>query len=129
MRSPERVGGRIGMNAVSRLLLELGLHPQDKGAKSCFEAWRCSFDQSGFVTFKDFLLVVRRLREKRQHGAERQLKHLFDRFDADKSSQLSVSEVSLLISEMGLQARSGEDQMVQAQILREVDIDSNGEVS
>lgn len=80
------------------------------------------------MNFHDFLWVLQHVREEARQAAQYDLRKMFERADADKSGNLSLQEVSMLIVEIGLTPRCREDQDEIKKLLQTVDADGSGEL-
>lgn len=111
-------------------LLEYGLVPKeaDERAKVEQTVKELADARGEGMSFHDFLWLIRHLREEATRCSQYEHKKMFDRYDADKSGNLSLQEVSLLIVEVGLTPRCREDQDEIKKLLQEVDADGSGEI-
>lgn len=123
--------GGLDAQEVVGALLEHGLMPRDPDDRSTVEDTVKELVEAkgdGGMDFHDFLWLIRHVREECRKGARQDLKTVFSRFDKDKSGNLSLCEVSMLIAEIGLTPRCREDQDEIKKLLSEVDADGSGEL-
>merc|ERR1719183_672101 len=88
----------------------------------------CGSSSGCKMTFGGFLQVILDIREKAKDCRWKKTWEQFDRFDTDRSGQLSVLELSALFQEMGLAptCRHGQDEI--KRLLSNRDADQNGQL-
>merc|ERR1719393_610149 len=79
--------------------------------------------------FQDFLLLIRRVRRMNGDILESELAAVFNRYDTDRSGELDMREVSILLGDVGLQPRTREEQDSIIALLREADEDGSNTFS
>lgn len=120
---------------VNRIILEFGMMPQNEEglcflAESCLKSlWERPAGGAGpELSFSQFLWVLRRLRGWHMQCRLRQLRDSFNKLDRDGRGVLSMTDLNVLVGELGLVARSREDQEVLKSALIQVDEEGTGEV-
>lgn len=78
------------------------------------------------LNFEQFLMYLQRVRSFYKARQVDELRHVFDRFDKDRSNTLDVAEVSALLEELHILPRSREEQEEIGQLIQSVDEDGNG---
>eukprot|EP00747_Dinoflagellata_sp_TGD_P100506 gnl/TRDRNA2_/TRDRNA2_168052_c0_seq1.p1 gnl/TRDRNA2_/TRDRNA2_168052_c0~~gnl/TRDRNA2_/TRDRNA2_168052_c0_seq1.p1 ORF type:complete len:895 (-),score=154.02 gnl/TRDRNA2_/TRDRNA2_168052_c0_seq1:198-2849(-) len=130
MRANYEGHGHVTEDELRMLLIEFGLFPRDEeGLEKVAAKFQEVANEDGELSFKNFLKVVRHVRDVHKHNAQAKLKKLFDIFDFDHSGQLSMGEVSRLIADLGLTPRCRDDQREMKRLLEQIDADGSGEVS
>lgn len=81
-------------------------------------------DDSGDLDFRQYVLLVQRLRERAMEDRRELLYEVFRHYDQDCSGELSMSEVSKVLEDLGLSPRT-RDELEEIQQLYE-DVDKDG---
>merc|ERR1712139_309006 len=71
-------------------------------------------------------LLMKRIRIMNAEQKQAQLRVDFDRYDTDRSGELDMREVSCLLSDVGLQPRTRQEQDDIVTLLNEADEDGSG---
>lgn len=90
---------------------------------------RVSKDGNDSVNFDEFLHLVKQLREEMKLRRREEVWAIFRSYDKDNSGQLSMAEVSMLFTDMGLlpKCQVGQDEI--KRLLEESDDDGSGELN
>eukprot|EP00747_Dinoflagellata_sp_TGD_P016648 gnl/TRDRNA2_/TRDRNA2_125263_c1_seq1.p1 gnl/TRDRNA2_/TRDRNA2_125263_c1~~gnl/TRDRNA2_/TRDRNA2_125263_c1_seq1.p1 ORF type:complete len:821 (+),score=160.68 gnl/TRDRNA2_/TRDRNA2_125263_c1_seq1:62-2464(+) len=122
--------GQLEWSEIAVLLIEYGLLPHDSDARDKTQELFCEVDSDGDgrIYFSEYLRLFRLLRKDRLEREEQSLRVWFDHLDRDKSSKLSMAEVSTLLLEVGLQPICQEDQLEMKRIIDEIDVDASGDL-
>jgi len=83
-------------------------------------------DGDGTFDFKEFLLIVRRVRGHQIQHLETAQRRLFDRYDRDNSGSLCKTEVYELLSDMGQVPMNRKEQDELGRLIEMVDVDGSG---
>jgi len=112
------------------LLQECGLAPANHDEKEDFEML---LEQARFPVqefdFGEFLEAVRHVRRYRQKNRREELVERFKRYDRGKTGYLPHSEISLLLSDLGLVPKNRKEQEALAYIISAVDLDGSGYIN
>uniref|UniRef100_A0A7S2LJN3 EF-hand domain-containing protein n=1 Tax=Zooxanthella nutricula TaxID=1333877 RepID=A0A7S2LJN3_9DINO len=119
---------RATVAAVQRMLSEFMRAAREEPLQ---EAIRGLFKEAdtfdtGEIDFSEFLWLVRKVREWVIQLAKDDMKVAFNRFDQNRSGSLDICEVNKLFVELGLSARSREDQSMLKRLVNQVDVDKSG---
>lgn len=85
-----------------------------------------TFPKGYALCFKEFLQVVKQLRSFHRGLQRPDLLLTFEKYDKDKSGSLSISEVALMIYDLGMAPRSRYEQAELGSLLQAVDTDGSG---
>lgn len=131
-RNADRNGDNVlQWDEVVTALIEYGLFPHDMGSRMqvlrLFK--KVDIDDDGKLSFREYLRLIRSLRDKRMEQEEQNLRDMFHRLDKDQSSRLDIMEISTLLGELGIQPRCHEDQWEIKRLLDDIDVDRSGNLS
>lgn len=104
-------------------------HRASTSAKNDLGAIAETESQKVQFNFSEFLLLIKRVRRLNSEIQDNELATVFNRYDADRSGELDMREVSILLNDVGLQPRSREDQDGIMLLLQEVDEDGSNTFS
>jgi len=118
----------LSITELMLMLRESGLAPKNLTEK---QDWLNMFkrqDKNGDKEFDfcEFLHLVRQVRQYRQAERREKLVERFLKYDRDKSGHLSASEISLLLSDLGLVPKNRKQQEELSYIIASVDTDGSG---
>jgi Ca2+-binding EF-hand superfamily protein len=131
-RNADRNGhSQLQWDEVVTALIEYGLFPHDMGSRMhvlrLFK--KVDTDDDGKLGFREYLRLIRSIRDKRMEQEEQNLRDMFHRLDKDQSSRLDIMEISTLLGELGIQPRCHEDQWEIKRLLDDIDVDRSGNLS
>jgi Ca2+-binding EF-hand superfamily protein len=131
----------LGPTELIRALIELALYPYGEADRQTISDWMDprrkehpfsvhppseGFSPSDGLLFKGFLWVVEQLRAMSRRRERSGRKDLFDYCNTSHSGELNMTEVSGLLSVLGMVPRCREDQDMLRGLLEAVDKDGNG---
>jgi len=121
-------GEEIDRQELRMLLIEYGLYPRSEEGQQQVDEFlsECDGDSDGQLSFAEFLLVIRNVRYLFKQNSAAELRKVFDGYDKDRSGTLNMSEVSLLLGQLGLMPRCREDQAEMKRLLDCIDDDGSG---
>lgn len=99
------------------VVASMKLEPRKKEVKPPREALNFSFSE--------FLLLMKKVRKLQADSQMSDLKTEFNRYDRDKSGELDMREISMLLSDIGLQPRTRQEQAELIALLDEADEDGS----
>lgn len=113
------------------LMKEFGLLPRNQAEKEELEELirNADADGEGGLDFREFLDLILLVRRKCMDKNKEHEKALFDKYDKDKSGQLSVAEVSAVLADLNLTPKTHEEQHEIRILIQDVDEDGSGELS
>jgi len=107
------------------LLIEYALLPANGSANQCLAA--CGLAKGSPVNFRDFLWMVRRMRQFRRNEDSDRRKAMFNAVDRDGSGNLSMIEIFRLIADLGLGPTCRDEQIEMQSLILNIDADGSGE--
>jgi len=118
---------------VERMLVELGLLPRNDEERSQ-QSWYVVLGEAYegpemIADFSRFLRMLRAVRAYNRYSNHEELLTMFTRLDKDNSGTLSVKEVNVLVSDLGLMPRCREDQAILQRMIAMVDRNGDGVMS
>lgn len=122
--------GCLDSAEVAFMLKDFGLLPTDeKERMMVFDIMDdCDKDGSGEFEFNEFLGLVHQIRDFAMERYEEELHCTFERYDRDKSGELSVAELSILLVTLSLVPRTRREQEGLAHLIHLVDVDGSGKI-
>jgi Ca2+-binding EF-hand superfamily protein len=118
--------GKLSKHEVRGMILEHGLMPKDAAAYNRMISDADNIFGGKDLTFRDCLVLFRRVRADQERNSEAELGELFKLYDRDLSGELNMVEISAVLSDYGLTPRCREDQEAIKQLLDEIDADGSG---
>merc|ERR1712151_379212 len=82
----------------------------------------------GEFNFKEFLVIVKSIRDYRQDRIRDEQRRSFEFYDKDKGGDLSVAEISMLLSDLGIAPRNRMEQEELALMIHAADEDGSGTI-
>jgi len=123
----------LSRQRVRILLVDRCLQPHDEHVQEKLDLTLddiiASSNSGGLLSFRDFLRVVRFMREMIVSGSHFELSQMFTRLDKARRGYLQQSSILSLISMLGIVPRNREDQAELRRLLAEVNANGSGEVS
>jgi len=118
----------LDLSEVMFMLGESGLAPRSAAENDEIQHMIKLSDKNGDQEFNfvEFLHLVRMVRCFRQEKRREELVESFMKYDRDRSGSLSHNEVSLLLTDVGLQPTNKKEQEELANIISSVDADGSG---
>lgn len=120
--------GALSTDEIMVMLKEFGLVPRSLQERGEIESilMAADKDENGEVVFRSFLALVRTIRAYRVQRKHEEQLTLFEKYDRDKSGELSIPEVSALLADLGQVPCSRGEQQELARLIESVDSDGTG---
>eukprot|EP00928_Gymnodinium_smaydae_P028647 TRINITY_DN2179_c0_g3_i2.p1 TRINITY_DN2179_c0_g3~~TRINITY_DN2179_c0_g3_i2.p1 ORF type:complete len:851 (-),score=156.08 TRINITY_DN2179_c0_g3_i2:194-2746(-) len=121
---------RITNEEMMPMLKELGLMPST--LVECQEieelVEQAEKEDAGMFQFKEFLILVKSIREHRQERIRDEQLKSFEHYDKDHGGDLSVEEISMLLLDLGIAPRNRTEQAELATMIHAADEDGSGTI-
>eukprot|EP00401_Gymnodinium_catenatum_P037341 CAMPEP_0117620850 /NCGR_PEP_ID=MMETSP0784-20121206/87338_1 /TAXON_ID=39447 /ORGANISM="" /LENGTH=702 /DNA_ID=CAMNT_0005424771 /DNA_START=17 /DNA_END=2125 /DNA_ORIENTATION=- len=145
VRYPTDSTGRISHEDMLLMLKEFGLMPRTRAERAEMEqiilkidkdVWARSVHRLGVefqadtsrYSFRNFLVAVNTIRALRQERIREEQLASFEHYDKDHGGDLSVAEISLLLSDLGIAPRNRQEQEELAMMIHAADEDGSGTI-
>lgn len=122
--------GSLNKSELTFMLHECGLAPKNAQEKIDIDKIieESAKDRNNELSFHEFLNIFRAVRTYRQERRRTILVERFHKYDRDGSNNLSSSEISLLLSDLGLVPANRKEQEQLAHLISSVDTDGSGSI-